>query len=273
MISSKFSNKLLWIAITVLSICQFIRVEPNIVWSSETYIGIFISLMGIAVAVIIGYQAISANEIKNELKEQRRDNENLRDKYLTFQLSVKKQIDNLTESMNKNIVSIQAKTTELDIHTDKILASTQESVAILNALIIENQHGNLEFPFYAFEKMHEALYFGLEYDSKNIEYIMYKLRQYGSLIHTQTFGSGFAINKDGLYYCTSPHTGKSLRSVLDTEYLPPLKEVESKIREHKKFSSLSHDYSMLMKQFYKRIDICASRVYPKEDSEFDEKFS
>lgn len=58
---SKISNKIkislaiLCIWLIVLTICLIVRVEPNIVWSSETYMGIFVAFIGIATALIIDY--------------------------------------------------------------------------------------------------------------------------------------------------------------------------------------------------------------------------
>lgn len=264
-------QKFVWIAIAVLALCQFIRVEPLVVWSSETYMGIFVALMGIAVAVIIGYQAITANDIKKELREQKQDNEYLREEIKRYKEQISETIQSLKSKFNEDINTVNTKNSELEIHADKILSSTQESVAILNALIIENQNGP-GIAFDAFEKMHEALFFGLEYESKNIDFIFSKLRQYGSKIYTLTFGGGFSYSNNTAYYCTAPFSGKSLRSVLDEKFLPTIKETEAKIRGHKLFSSISHDYSVLMEQFYNRIDTCATRHFPKGIEEMDEKF-
>lgn len=262
---------LLWIAIIALAFCQFIRVEPLVVWSSETYMGIFVALMGIAVAVIIGYQAITATDIKKEIQEQKQKNEELREEIMCYKKQISENEQSFKNTFEEEIKTVKSKNSELEIHADKILSSTQESVAILNALIIENQNDS-GIAFDAFEKMHEALLFGLEYESKNIDFIFSKLRQYGSAIQTLTFGAGFSYSNNTAYYCCTQYSGKSLRSVLDEKFLPPIKEIENKIRNHKLFSSISHDYSVLMEQFYERIDICATRHFPKDAKEMDEKF-
>ncbi len=166
-----------------------------------------------------------------------------------------------------------SKTDSLELHADKILASTQESVAILNALILENSHNNSEIDaFDAFEKMHEALFFGLNYESKNIDYIFYKLRQYGSKITTLTFGGTFSYSNGLAYSCAPDSLGKSLRSILDEKVLISLKSTEKKIREHDKFLSISHDYSVLIEKLYKRLNIISTRPFPKDMSEKEEKF-
>lgn len=264
---------LLWIAILVLFILQFIRVDPFIVWSSETYIGIFVSLMGIAVAVVIGYQAISANEVKNEIKELRQQNDIVRKETVEFRKNTLSEISCFKQKVIDCIQKIETRTQDLETHADRILASTQESVSILNALIFENKYnGDTSVFFYAFEEMHQALMFGLDYDSTNIDFILSKMRQYGSRIQTSSFGGGFAFDKEGPYFCNEPFKGKSLKDILNSHFLPPIRQVEEKIRNHSQFRSISHDYNVLMRQFYKRVETCGSRLYPKDNSENFEQF-
>lgn len=268
-----FSKYIVWLAIISLALCQFIRVEPSIVWSSETFVGVFIALMGIAVAVIIGYQAVNANEVKQDLKEQKNENERLREEIEEFRRNLELMIKEIESKVNSNIESMTAKISLLEKHSDLILVSSQESVAILNALIIENTKNLMQrYPLDDFAKMHEALMYSLSYDSNNIEFIFHKLRQYGSEINTHTFGSGFSITQEGLFYCHEPYLGKPLKAVVDEVFLPPIQEVEQKIKEHERFSSISHDYKVLMKQFYERISICVSRFYPKDASETHQEF-
>ena len=268
-----FSIYFVWLAIISLALCQFIRVEPSIVWSSETFVGVFIALMGIAVAVVIGYQAVSANEVKQDLKEQKNENEKLREEIEKFRRNIESMINESESKVNSNIESMSSKILLLEKHSDLILVSSQESVAILNALIIENTKNLMQrYPLDDFAKMHEALLYSLSYDSNNIDFIFHKLRQYGSAINTHTFGSGFTITQKGLLYCHEPYLNKTLKTVVEEVFLPPIKEVEQKIKDHERFSSISHDYKVLMKQFYERISICVSRLYPKDASETDQAF-
>lgn len=268
-----FSTYIIWLAIIILALCQFVRVDPYIVWSSETFVGVFIALMGIAVAVIIGYQAVNANEIKQDLREQKAENETLRKEIVAFRQHIESTVTDFELRVNSGIELMDSKVSSLEKHADLILISSQESVAILNALIIENTKNLLQrFPLDDFAKMHEALLYSLSYESNNIEFIFYKLRQYGSEINTHTFGGSFTISENKLFYGHEPYLGKSLNDVVNEVFLPPIKEVEKKIMEHERFSSISHDYKVLMKQFYERISICVSRLYPKDASETSQKF-
>ena len=255
---------ILYILIFILIICQFIRVEPTIVWGSDTFVGVCVALMAITMAIIIGYQAISANEIKNELKDSKNKFETLSTEFSELKKSIEKECSDLRSKTDSDV-------NDLRNHADKILVSSQESIAILNALILEAKDNNKEInAFDAFEKMHEALFFGLGYESKNIEYIFAKLRQYGSNITSLTFGGSFSFNRDGAYLCSGEYSGKSLRSVLDDKYLTYINEVEKKIRGHENFSSISHDYKVLMKQFHNRLDIITKRNFPKDIKESED---
>lgn len=271
--TSKLHIFILYILIIALGICQFLRVEPNINWKADTFIGVCVSLMAITMAIIIGYQAISAHEIKTDLKEQQSDNYKLRQEIEAFKRNMTDRLQGFENTVRKENKKLQSKISSLESHADKILVSSQESVVILNALIIESSHNNKDFiALAAFEKMHEALLFGLDYESPNIDFIFNKLREYGNHITSLTFGGSFSYSKGVAYYCTPELSGQSLRSILDNTYLPPIKSTEEKIRKHKKFSSISHDYNVLMGKLHKRLDIVASRQFPKNLSESEQEF-
>lgn len=265
MYKNKIHIWILYILICLLGLCFFLRVEPTIVWGADTFIGVCVAAMAITMAIIIGYQAVSAHEVKSELKEQQRENTNLRNQFADFRNTINSQLVSFQNSVRQEIEPVKSKTDSLETHADKILASTRESVSILNALILESSHNNSDIiAFDAFEKMHEALLFGLDYESKNIEFIFTKLRQYGSKITTLTFGGSFSYSNGVAYCCDTANCGKSLRSVLDSSILISLKETEKQIKEHKMFSSISHDYLMLMKKLYERLDIITKRNFPKD---------
>ncbi len=120
--------------------------------------------------------------------------------------------------------------------------------------------------------MHEALLYGLDDDSNNIEFIFNKLRQYGSKITSLTFSGSFSYSNGLAYCCDTVNSGKSLLSVLESDILTSLKETEKKIKGHKNFTSISHDYTVLMNKLYARLDIIATRNFPKDIKEREESF-
>lgn len=238
----------------VLTICLIVRIEPNIVWSSETYMGIFVAFIGIATALIISYQVINTIDIKSDLKSMRKD------------------IDDRLTIWEKDVKELEHKYSGLENHVETIHASVKEGIAILDALRISGEGANVGRDLDAFIKMHEALLYSLYYDSRNYDFILHKLIDFGSQICTQSFGPGFAMNSDGFYYnCPDlPHFKEKLTDVLESEILPRIKNVEKQIREHKNFTCISYNYSDIMERFYNRVNVASKRFFPANYSEFDD---
>lgn len=249
----KISLAILCTWLIVLTICFLVRVEPNIVWSSETYMGIFVAFIGIATALIIGYQVINTIDVKSDLR------------------SMRKEIDDRLAIWEKDVKELEHKHCGLEEHVDSIHASVKEGIAILDALRISGEGGNVGRDLEAFIKMHEALLYSLDYDSRNYDFILHKLVDFGRQICTQSFGPGFAMNADGFYYASPdyPHFQKKLTDVITEVILPPIKDIENKIRGHKNFSCISFNYSDVMKRFYNRVDVSSKRFFPTNLSEFE----
>lgn len=271
--SYKLHIYILYILVVALGLCLIIRVQPSINWTADTFIGVCVAMMAITMAIIIGYQAISAHEIKGEIKEQQLAISKLREDFEHFKSKLSDKQQEFEEGIIAGTQKMQSDIDSLVTHSDKILASTKESVSILNALILEISHNNQDITALdAFAKMHEALLYGLDYESENIDFIFNKLRQYGKNLTSLTFGGSFCYSNGLAYFCTPDLSGQSLRSVLDEKLLPPIKATEEKIRAHKLFSSISHDYSVLMNKFYERLDIITTRNFPKDLSELEKDF-
>lgn len=250
----KMTNIILVIWLIVLTICYIVRVEPNIEWSSETYMGIFVAFIGIATALVIGYQVINAIDVKSDLRSMRKD------------------VDNRLSKWEKDVADLESKHSGLESHVDTIHASVKEGITILDALRINGEGGNVGRDLDAFIKMHEALLYSLEYNSSNYDFILHKLLEFGSRICTQSFGPGFSITKEGCYYsCPNlPHFQEKLSDVVESEILEPIKNIEKQIREHKNFTCISYNYSDIMTRFYKRVQVASNRFFPANYSEFDD---
>lgn len=242
----KKSEIILWFLVILLLILHFVRVEPNVVWSSETFMGIFVAFIGIAVTLIIGYQIYNAMDIKRELREMRKD------------------VDEHTGSWKNEINTLKD-------HVETIHSSVREGIAILDALRLNDESSNLGRDLYAFAKMHESLLYSLDYNSPNYEFILSKLMEFGSRICTQSFGPGFAMTKDGFYYAcpNDENYNKKLKDVVNEKILPPIKDIENQIKNHNNFTAISFTYKDIMRRFYKRIDIASDRFFPENLSEFE----
>lgn len=250
----KIINIIIFIWLITLTICYIVRVEPYIVWSSETYMGVFVAFIGIATALIIGYQVVNAIDVKSDLRSMRKD------------------VDDRLSKWEKDVADLESKHSGLETHVETIHASVKEGIAILDALRLNGEGGNVGRDLDAFIKMHEALLYSLYYNSTNYDFILHKLMEFGRKICTQSFGPGFAMNSDGFYYnCPDlPHFNEKLTDVLESEILPPIRDIEKQIREHKNFSCISYNYSDIMSRFYKRVNVASTRFFPSNFSEFDD---
>lgn len=266
-----FTKILIYGWLSIISVCLYLRVEANIVWSGDTFIGVFVAAIGIAVAFIVGYQIYNAVDIKTDLRNMRNEIQSITDRVNAslsentvsnrdFRMMIDKKIDSLNQSITsaENRISI-------------INASVKEGIAVLDALRIAEDSGNISNYLNAFVKMHEALLNGLDYDSNNYRFMLDNMREFAKRICTQSFGGGFSINHDGFYFCSpsSVYNGRALKDVLETEILPPIKDIETKIKGHPKFSSISHDYTILMEKFYNRVNESSTRFFPKSLEEFE----
>lgn len=185
---------------------------------------------------------------------------------------MRKNNDDRLAVWGKDVKELEQKHSGLEEHVGSIHASVKEGIAILDALRINGEGGNVGRDLEAFIKMHEALLYSLDYDSRNYDFILHKLIDFGSQICTQSFGPGFAMNADGFYYASPdyPHFKKKLTDVISEQILPHIKDVENKIRKHKNFSCISFNYSDIMKRFYRRVDIASKRFFPTSLTEFED---
>lgn len=267
----KFVHWLIFIWLTILTISLIIRVEPNIVWSGDTFIGVFVAAIGVSVAFIIGHQIYNALDVKNDIRSLKADNQNFTDGIKTSVANIETENRKFQQKIDDEISTLTQAVNSSESRINVINASVKEGIAVLDALRIADDRGNLSNYLNAFMKMQEALLNGLDYDSNNYRFILDSMRDFAKRICTQSFGGGFALNKDGFYYCSpnSTYFGRPLKEVIDTDILPPIKDVESKIKAHPKFSCISHDYTVLMGKFYNRVEESSSRFFPKTLEEFE----
>lgn len=267
----KFIFTIIFIWLLTISICLILRVEPTVVCNGETYIGIFVSAIGVGVAFIIGHQIFNALDVKSDLRNQRNDNQNFIDRVQNSLAASETANNEYRQQIEQQLFSLKQSVTSSEDNIKNISASVNEGIAVLDALRIADDTGNISNYLNAFTKMQEALLSGLDYESNNYRFILDNMRKYAKRICTNSFGGGFSHNRDGFYYCTpnSNYSGRSLKDVLENEILPPIKDIETKIKEHPKFSCISHDYSILMEKFYNRVNESSSRFFPKSLEEFE----
>lgn len=192
----------------------------------DTYIGVIVSLLSLAVAFVIGYQIYNAVELRKEISEQR-----------------------------KLYDTIVQKNKEMNEKYEEQNSQTQEGFDIISSFICYNRGQSFIECGQAFLNMHRALVSSIKTNRIDYEWIFYYLRLYISQFNGQTFHLGLYTYKDGDYLVDVPGENKQclLKNIVD-DYLAPIKEDEMKIRADKNFCKIQCEYNRVMKIFYNRIN-------------------
>ncbi len=210
---------LLAIGISLLHITPFEVTEG-------TYIGIIITLLSIATALVIGYQIYNSIELKKEITEQKQ-------KYN----------------------DILSKSSEMEVKYEEQSCQMQEGFDLLSSIINYNKGQSFIVCGEAFYPMHHALVSSIETSRTDYEWIFQYMRLYISEFNSQTFSSGLSRHGDGYYYIATvgEDLGKPLQDIVD-RYLKPIIEDERLIRSSSNFRKIQFEYNRVMKLFYKRLD-------------------
>lgn len=192
----------------------------------DTYIGVIVSLLSLAVAFVIGYQIYNAVELRKEISEQRKLYDTIVQKH--------KEMNEKYEEQNNQ---------------------TQEGFDIISSFICYNRGQGFIECGQAFLNMHRALVSSIKTNRTDYEWIFSYLRLYISQISGQTFGLGFCRDKDKNFIVNvhGKNYGRSLNSIID-EYLTPIKVDEQRIRADKNFCKIQCEYNRVMKIFFNRIN-------------------
>lgn len=273
-LKQKFINWVIIIWLIIISLSLIIRVEPNIVCDKDTYMGIFITAMGIAVTLIIGFQIINVLGIKDTLSKMQKDYQDFQDNTNNSLSEFKKLNDDFRVQMSKKEAQLEHSLIETNSHILSLRASVQEGITVLEALRIAEDHSYFSNHFDAFVKMNEALLYALDYDSPNYGFILDKMREYAKKIQTGTFTNGVILTNRGNlsfpYSDGDTNAHKTLSDFVYSEVLPIVKETENKIKGHIKFTCISHDYSVLMDKFYHRISKSVKNRFPQHNDELED---
>ena len=232
-----------WI-LAVLSIMAILlailKVTPFEV-SEGTYIGIMISLLGLSVAILIGYQVYNAIELKSELKEQKTQNKELRSLLEKFELE-KRMLE----------------------------AQMAEGFAIHSSFIQYYRGQGFITCGDALLNMHEALLYSLDTNRTNYGWMFNYIRQYIAEMSSQTFVPNLAQHSDGEWYIAIPgnYQEMTLKKYIDIVF-KPLFDNDSKIRKHQNYCRIQFEYERVMHILNDRItsivkDPTSSYLSPEE---------
>lgn len=222
-------NNLISIIAIVISVIaigfSLLRITPLEI-TSDTYIGIIATFIGIAVTMLIGYQIVNTLEIKKEVAEQRK---------------LANDLKQMSEDLNKTI--------------ERQKNEMQEGFDIISTLV-NYQEKDSRSSIQAFRSLHRVLVISLGTDRTEYEWIFKLLRKYIADINWQNFVSGFTTSSEGRHICNTTHSedkGKDLKDIIK-EYTDVVDKDEQQIRENGNFCRIQIEYDRVMRSFRKRID-------------------
>lgn len=217
-------NIILFILVLVALGFSLLKVTPFEI-TSETYIGVIVSLLSLAAAFVIGYQIYNAIEFRKEIKEQR-------EKY--------------NDIIRRN--------EEIEKKLKQQVCVMQEGFDIISSLM-EYNNGQQEVTCKsAFKKLHEALLSSIETDRVDYEWIFEFLRTFISDMCWLSFTHGYNRDKNDEYVVNTPgqNYGRKLKEVID-DYLESIKANDKKLRQSPNFYKIKMEYERTMKLLYQRL--------------------
>lgn len=243
-------NNLISIITIVISVIaigfSLLRITPFEI-TSDTYIGTIATFIGIAVAMLIGYQIVNTLEIKKEVAEQRK---------------LANDLKQMNEDLNKTIENQKKE--------------MQEGFDILFTLVRYQENGWTS-SIQAFCSLHASLVISLGTDRTEYEWIFKLLRKYIADINSRNFTySIITLSNSTLnsrFICDSidgKHHKEDLKNIIK-EYTDIVDKDEKKIREDGNFCRIQIEYDRVMKLFHKRID--EINTNPQKDITSEEKFA
>lgn len=142
---------------------SLVRVVP-FECSSETYIGVLVTLFGIGVTLVIGYQILNVVEIRNKLEKQSKINDNLLIKNKHIEKSLTEKIKELTE-----------KSEEQEYYNKKRDYEINEQLDVLRAYNSYNSDAVTHVGD-AFLSLHHSLTYGIHIEDNDFS-IVPKIRK------------------------------------------------------------------------------------------------
>lgn len=203
---------------------SLLRIVPFVI-TSETYLGIIATFIGIAVTMLIGYQIVNTLEIKREILEQRK---------LTNKLQYMNDVLNKTIKTQKN--------------------EMQEGFDIISTLVYYQENG-WTYSIQAFTSLHKALIASLETERTEYDWIFNLLRKYIMDINWENFTKFITSLSDGRYMCNvdgNPTNNKELKDIIK-EYTDVVYDHDRQIRDNCNFCRIKMEYNRVMALFNNRI--------------------
>ncbi len=245
------SNKCKYWMILLTLLCvvslgfSLFRVYPCEV-GNETFLGFVLSIVGVIVTLVMGYQIFSVVEFRGELQKQKEENQRV----AADNIRLHQVIENQLQKMSKQDARIE------------------ESINMNMSFIAYFAGDSTKTSYNALVPMFKALYYALESESGNIEEIFINLQHYIDNLQGQTFGIKTTQAYQGNYVVVESGHPYNLHPVREyiNHCISPIQEIEKMIEGHKNFFMIKLEYNRQKTNFYSKIEqICQEPVKTKMD--------
>lgn len=238
---------------------SLVRVVP-FECSSETYIGVLVTLLGIGVTLVIGYQILNVVEIRNKIEKQ-------------SEISKKLLIKNkhLEQCLTKKIKELKKKSEEQEHHNKKRDYEIDEQLDVLRAYNSYNSNAVTHVGD-AFLSLHHSLIYGIHIEDNDFSLVFFNLRKYLSEMDKMSIGivGGITKGEDGIPYIFDGTHKTYVYDCVDS-YCNRIYETENTIKQNANFYLIEDEYNKIMRHF--RIRMEWLRVDPNKILTEEEKQS
>ena len=220
--------------------------------TSETYIGVLVTLFGIGVTIAIGYQIFNVVEFKDKIESQQRICEEL--------IIKNKQVESLLVDKTKEL---SKRSEELEIQSQKKNNEINEQLDILYAYNAYNSKSMTNVGT-AFIYLHHSIIYGLNIEDRDFSSIFTDLCSY--LVEMNKFSIGIygsiLKDKEGIPYLYDGKERTFVYELIDS-YSKKVFEADALIKKNTNYHLIKEEYEKIMKHFRDRMEWF--RINPNKD--------
>lgn len=214
---------------------SLIRVMPFEV-SADTYVGIIVTLLSVAVTVAIGYQIFNIIEFKQKLESHADEN-----------AAVRKEILNTKDEVKKLQVELQKR-----ISRNNNLSEMRDALNEADYLFRCDPE---KYCIESISTLMTALYYALESDYEHFDCIFHDFRKYITNITSHTLQAvGGCQTTDGVWHVIRNNKEWTLDEWIDDVMCATLFSRENMIKNHSNYPEIKYEYIRVTKILRDRID-------------------
>jgi len=228
----------------VTIILFFVKVSPNSVVDSNTFIGVCTACIGIAVTFIIGYQIVNALQIKEKLSNLKKTSINLKALY-----------DESSKKMQEQDRKMKQQNYKM-----------QEGFELTSA--IRNYYMNSETAsrLLSFLDFHAALVFSIKTDRTEYDGIFYYMKKcIFSLVDTSFRVGQISVSMDDYKIKIDCSDSRKLKDIIN-DVNASIKKEEESIRNEDGFRLISIEYDKVIELYKRRMsDILENKLFKNQE--------